>query len=859
MTLRAASLALLAWVAALVLPAAACAQYANLSVEPIDISTLVRMLREETGTEPADWDAFERIHALYVGQHAPLVERACRAINSTEGNMDRQRGPSIELQLAQQDLDAAMFATVASLLPPHAAEGIEQVRVLRELAVMARMGGWLGQVISIDAATSLQRVLRDDPDRWTELKPEVDRHRRGRRDLLRRMMRAISEAMECSDRSAPEQEAIWAEYRDLTEGIQRLVDGGDPPVDGDASATGSLNAAEASGAADGAGGQAEGESHDARMDMLQHEQQALLRKVAALHNGCWQAITAATAAVVDHDVAFHAALAPRLAPLQRLAWRRSVAAELGVPTDRSHGLEQLALALLRAPGADQPLRERVLDALRQWADQDGAVQEAMFRGQGARIAQQFLMLQWEDGEPPAAREFEVRSQERELRADRAREQLQSMVAAQLGDEAVAEGVGALEQGAPDGQQPEFVLGEDPETPEVDAGPGEAPDETGVPGRARPTLGLLDRFIDACSIPDAQAESMRALLASHESIVASISQGELAAVRGQEQHELMQRVATMPFAEAVAAVEAYVLRVSASESRIHAADDAFWTALGELSADLVPDLVPAMRVSAGLASADQEWASVTSPSRGDPVRVAIGCLGSAEQVQPALAVAAAVESSVASIRTEVCQLQSALGFEWLRGSLLWRVRGDVADEERAAIGEANRLRQAELFERFRRAQDRRDELQRSLARDLASVIGPKGAWRFQLALAAQAAPNGFRDRQRLMPVLDALLGDAELPGGVRADVLGLKDDLEPELRGAEERLIESMDAITGSRVGTEDWIDRSSRAHRALWTWWLRDEVERRAAERLRRLVPASILPDSALRPIRHVERGRYGM
>ena len=69
----------------------------------------------------------------------------------------------------------------------------------------------------------------------------------------------------------------------------------------------------------------------------------------------------------------------------------------------------------------------------------------------------------------------------------------------------------------------------------------------------------------------------------------------------------------------------------------------------------------------------------------------------------------------------------------------------------------------------------------------------------------------------------------------------------------------MDALVGSRLKSEEWIDRTARTHETLWIWWQRDEVERRCAERLRRVVPESLLPDSTLRPIREVERGRYGV
>ena len=856
---RAAWLALLAWVAALILPTAASAQYANLSVEPIDISALARMLREETGAEPADWEAFERVHVEYVARHAALVERSCKAIKASEGDMEHQRGPSIELQLAQQELDGALFAAIAALMPMEAADGIERVRVRRELAVVARSSGWLGQLSALDAAGSLQRVLRDDPQRWAGLKPEIDRHRRARRDLLRRLMRTIGEALECSSRSSAEQEAIWAEYRGLMERIERVVReaeqqaGSSNVVPDDAPAH-----ADGSGARD-ASTPAEPVDPAGFVNELQQEQQAVLRRVAAIHNACWQSMATATASVIDHDVALYASLATQLTPQQRMAWRRSVGAALGVPVDRGFGVEQLAVGLLRAPGVDEPLRQRVLAALAQWAEQDGASLDALLRSQGERMSESFLMLQWEDVEPPAAKEFSERSTERDQRAVRARDAMQAMVVAQIGEEAAGTGIAAVEQPSAEGQKAELLLGDDPEAPEVDDPAIDAADPLGLASRARPTLALLDRFIEACMIPNAQAESMRALLASHESIVSAIAEGELAAVRGQEQVELMERVKTMTLGEAMAAVETYAAHARAAEARILDADDAFWTALGELAGEASPDFALAMQVSAGLAPTDLEWAVVTNPLPADPVRVALGCAADDGLRRSVLAAAAAAAASEAASRSDLGDVQASMSCDWLRGSLLWRTRADVSDEERASFGEASRARQVELMDRYRTAMERRDALRASLALEVGRIVGAKDFWPFRRALAAQAAPNGFRERHRIMPVLDALLARADLPGGVRADVLSLRDDLEPELKRAEERLIESLEALVSNRLKAEDWVDRSARAHATLWVWWLRDEVERRCAERLRRAAPESLLPDSALRPIREVERGRYGV
>ncbi len=857
MTLRAVRLALVAWVAALILPTTALAQSALLSVQPIDISELARMLREEVGAEPADGDAFERVHMEYVERHGPLVERSCKALKATEGDFERQRRPSIELQSAQQDLDGALFTAITALMPADAAAGIERVRVRRELAVAARMSGWFGQVTTFDAARSLQWVLRDDTARWAELKPDIDRHRLVRREVVRRVRRSMGDALECVERTAAAQAAVWSEYRELSERIsdvernldQRAVGadvplGDSPPADA---------ATEQRGSSDG-----DADPKD-RLESLWREQRMVLGRAAALHNECWQATIKAIDGVIDQEVALYAALAPRLTPLQRMSWRRSVANELSVPTDRGYGVEQFALALLRAPGVDQPLRDRILAALSQWSEEDGAAQEAMFRTAGERVAEQYLWQFGSEEQSPASQAFTEGSALREQRASRARDELQAMVVAQVGDEAAGAAMATIEQPAADGQEVELVLGEDPEAPEVDDVPADSVDSIGMQNRSRPTLALLDRFIEACMIPESQAEGMRALLATHESIVSAIAEGELAAVRGQEQVDLMERIKTMALVDAMAAVETYAAHARAAAAKIHDADDAFWTALGELAGEAAPDFAPAMRVSAGLSPTDHEWAVVTSPLPGDPVRVALGCAADDEQRRLVLAAAAAAEASEAASRSELSDVQDSLGCDWLRGSLLWRTRADVSDEERAAFGEASRVRQTELMDRYRKAIERRDALRASLALEIGRVVGVKDPWPFRRALAAQAAPNGFRERHRIMPVLDGLLAQADLPGGVRADVLGLRDDLEPELKRAEERLIESMDALVGDRLKAEEWVDRAARAHATLWIWWLRDEVERRCAERLRRVVPESLLPDSALRAIRDVERGRYGM
>ena len=853
---RAAWLALLAWVAALILPMAAFAQYANLSVEPIDISALARMLREETGAEPADWEAFERLHMAYVERHGPLVERACKVIRTSEGNTERQRGPSIELQLAQQDLDGTLFAAIAALMPADAAAGIERVRVRRELAVAERMSGWLGLVTAVDAGTSLQRALRDDAGRWAELKPDVDRHRLARRDLVRRVLRSMGDALDCSDRHAAAQEAIWSEYRELADRIADL----ERDVERRAARSESAPVEPPPAAATEGGSNDPGEVDlEASLMALGGEQRAVLQRASALHNECWQSVTKGIASAVDHEVALYFLLAPRLTPLQRMSWRRSVAHELSVPTDRGYGVEQFALALLGAPGVDQPLRERMLAALSRWAHEDGATQEAMFRTAGERTAEQHLWQFGAEEQSPAWRAFTEGSALRDERASRARDELQAMVVAQVGDEAAAAAVATIDRSAAEGQEVELVLGEDPEVPEVDDVPADSVDVTGMPNRSRPSLALLDRFIEACIIPDSQAEGMRALLATHESIVSAIAEGELAAVRGQEQIDLMKRVESMTLVDAVEAVDAYAVHARAAAAKIHDADEAFWKALGELAGEAAPDFAPAMRVSAGLSPTDHEWAVVTGPLPGDPVRVALGCAADDEQRRSVLAAAAAAEASESASRSELVEVQSSMGVDWLRGSLLWRTRADVSDEERAAFGEASRVRQVELMDRYRRSMERRDALRASLALEVGRIVGAEEPWPFRRALAAQAAPNGFRERHRIMPVLDALLARADLPGGVRADVLGLRDDLEPELKRAEERLIESMDALVSDRLKEEDWVDRSARAHATRWAWWLRDEVERRCAERLRRVAPESLLPDSALRPIREVERGRYGV
>jgi hypothetical protein len=862
---RAAWLALLAWAAALVLPAAAlvlpaaaAAQVENLSVEPIDISALARMLRQECGSEPADWESLERLHMEYVARHEPLVERACKAIKASEGDLERQRGPSVELQLAQHDLDGTLFAAIAALMPAEAAAGIERVRVRRELAVVERMSGWLDQVTAIDVSLMLEHALRDDPERFGELKPEVDRHRLARRDLVRRLLRSIRETLACFDRQEAQRAAIVQQYGELQErmtDMSRDAEQGssgasaqpvDPPPADQANENGAPNAADQSGGND-------------EVALLQRQQQDMLQQYSALHNECWQPTTTVMVKVVELEVALYGSLAPRLLPLQRMVWRRSLAQGLTVPIDRQLGVEQLALALLRVPGVDESLRGKILGSLSRWADADGAAQEAMFRTAGERLAGQYQLRFGSDAEWPVMQEFLVASARREHEANVAREAMQAMVAAQVGADAVGAGMVALEESASQGRNAEFVLGEDPHSPEIQEEPLDAMDPAGMTHRARPTLALLDRFIEACTIPASQAEGMRALLATHESIVSPIVEGDLAGIRGQVQNELMERVRTMPLGDALAAVDEYGLQARATEVRIHDADAAFWRALGELAGEAMPDFASAMRVSTGLAPPDAGLAAVLMPMPGDPIRVALACAVDAEQVRAVLAAGASAEASITACQSELSDVQSSMGVHWLRGSLLWQARDDVSEEERAAFGEASDRLQADLSERYQQAMDRRDALQSSLSSDLKGIVGAKGAWPFRRALAAQAAPNGFRDRHRIMPALDALLAEPGLPGDARADVLGLKDDLEPELRRAEERLIESIDALNWSQFKSEEWVDRSARTHEALWIWWQRDEVERRFAERLRHVVPESLLPDSTLRPIRDVERGRYGM
>ncbi|MBM4109768.1 MAG: hypothetical protein FJ254_00210 [Phycisphaerae bacterium] len=856
-----ARLALVAWVTALLLSTTAIAQYPGLSVEPLDISALARMLHEETGTEPADWDAFERAHKDYVERHAPLVERSCKAIKDSDGQYERQRMASVELQLAQQDLDGALFATIAAMMPADAAAGIERVRVRREFALTARMSAWCGQVMAFDAAASLQRSLQDDAMRWSELKSEVDRHRLGRRDLVRRIVRGVGEALECSERNAAQQQSIWSEYQELSD---RMTDAA---REAEAEGARELGAA---GGADAAAARATESGDQSRtgtgavsphelLESLERDQQALLDRWAALHNECWQDVSTAMACEVEHEVALFTALSPRLTPMQRMTWRRAVANELSVPDDRSLGVEQFALALLRAPGVDQPLRDRIMTALTMWAEEDGAAQVAMFRTGGERQAEQYRWRFGSNEQSAATLAFTEGTAVREERAERAKAALAAMVSSQLGEEAVGAGMAALEQSAAEGQKVEFVLGEGPEEPQADDDRDQSMDPVGVAHRARPTLVLLDQFIEACSIPQAKADSMRALFATHESIVAAIADGELAALRGEAQIDLMERVKTMDLGSAMAAVDAYAEQVRAEGARVHEADDAFWTALGELAGESVPDFAVAMRVSAGLAPTDGGWAAVLSPIPGDPVRVAIRCVSGDAQRRAVLAAVAAIEASEAASRASIQTIMDDIWADWMRSSLHWQARADVSDEDRAAFGEASRVQYAERMERHERANREREALRASLVRDLEGVVGAPHVWPLRRALAAQAAPNGFRDRQRVMPVLDGLLADPALPGGVRADALGLKDDLEPELRRAEERLLESMDALVREGTKASQWVDQSVAVHATLWSWWLRDEVERRCAERLRRLVPVGVLPDATLRPIREVERGRYGM
>lgn len=109
----------------------------------------------------------------------------------------------------------------------------------------------------------------------------------------------------------------------------------------------------------------------------------------------------------------------------------------------------------------------------------------MFRTAGERVAEQYLWQFGTEEQSLASRAFTEGSALREQRASRARDELQAMVVAQVGDEAAGAAMATIEQPAAEGQEVELVLGEDPEAPEVDDVPADSVDAIGMPKRARP--------------------------------------------------------------------------------------------------------------------------------------------------------------------------------------------------------------------------------------------------------------------------------------------------------------------------------------------------------------------------------------
>jgi hypothetical protein len=332
------------------------------------------------------------------------------------------------------------------------------------------------------------------------------------------------------------------------------------------------------------------------------------------------------------------------------------------------------------------------------------------------------------------------------------------------------------------------------------------------------------------------------------------------IMGVAQHAVMQGAAGQSLADMQAGIDAYLAERSDVMRRVHAIDDDYWRALAALAGEQGEALAAFMRVAVAIGTADDRWASVSNPGQGNPVRAALEC--AARGVDPAalIAVVAPMEPASSALTRESNENRDAFSAEWIRGAPLWGGRVKVSDEERATFSAESESRRRELRSALSLLEQRRAAMVESLTRDLGAVLGPKGPWQVRRAMAAEAAPPAFREHQRLMPVVDGLLADPNLPGDLRVEVLGLKDDLEQPLRAAEERLVAAIDALRAANLKDADgsrWPERSALGLAVRWAFWQRDELERRGAERLRRAVPEPVLPSARLRPIRVVERGRY--
>jgi hypothetical protein len=379
-------------------------------------------------------------------------------------------------------------------------------------------------------------------------------------------------------------------------------------------------------------------------------------------------------------------------------------------------------------------------------------------------------------------------------------------------------------------------------------------------RHKPDPALLDRCVVVFGIDEGTAASMRALAEVHTAALEALKQGPMERIMGSAQHEVLQRAADQSLADMQPGIDAFLAERREFAMRVHAADDEYWRALAALAGERGEALAAFMRVATVMGSTDARWVSVSAPGEGNPVRAALECAAPGIDPDALIAVVAPVEPMSTALTKGSNDNRDAFAAEWIRGAPLWRNQAAVSNDERAAFYAESVARRQQLQNAHHQLEQRRASMVDALERDLGAVLGPKGPWQLRRAMAAEAAPPAFREHQRIMPVLDRLLADPNLPGDLRVEVLGLKDDLEQPLREVEERLVASIEALRAANVSDTDgsrWPERAALGLAAQWAFWQRDELERRGAERLRRAVPESVLPSARLRPIRVVERGRY--
>lgn len=857
MTVRRALIA--AFASVLALATSAAAQIGITRIQPISISELVRMLDDEAGATPVDWDAFEAAHKAYVERHQPLQARAKAMSVASVRDQDAQRVAAIELRLAQQDLDAGLFAAITPTLGALDQDALQAMLIRREVAESERMLRWLFGGRRLNGAEELARVLKDDPALWLELKPEVDRRRSAARDLWRRAMRQVGDAMACAQDSAESSAAAWEEYRAAAEELRQAEEaileakgeGADaPPL-----------------AAEGA------DTAEQLQDKIAENERRMqqgMERSRQLHNACWAPLSESIAALLAQQHGLYEAVRPRLSGTHVMRLRRAIARTLGVPTDRDQGVEQVAVESLRLPGLAPEVADRIKRALFEWSEQDAKLQDELFtkmrRGERSRD-----MLWRAEGEESAD---DLAAQDLAQRREACAEAGRAAIAALALDGATAEQREALNARQLERQeavkeavrrgtevpQEELLLGPDDAQPEEQLFEVVDGMEAIVGPRKAPSAERMEECIRIFQMPPDQAEAMRALLAAHEARIDQIRNGDVASAQGDWQNEAIHKAMTQPLAEAIATVDELSARRRTLANEVHAADDEYWRALAALAGGRGGELSALLQVSAVLTSRSGEWRSAGNPGDPDPVAAALACARTRCDLPAVLAACAAAEPAASAVLLELRRLHMDEGDESLRGSVYWRRDGAVTDDDRAAY-HAERVERAEASEKRARsaAHAKRDAI-KSLITDLAPALGTDGAWRLRRAMAAQAAPDAFREAHRIVPILDSVLASADLPGELRVEVLSLKDDFEPQIRAAESDLIDALDQLAAYRLtaGDDGWGEWQAQWLGVTSAWWYRDEVERRCAERLRRLVPKERVGDGLLRRIRTVEPGRYG-